>query len=335
MKLKTVKKSIFKILKIILPLGIGVYLTWYFYSNLSPEGKAGIPKAFASANYFWVFLALVTAWLGHMSRAYRWQFLMEPLGYKPKLVNLYHSTMIGYVLNFTIPRSGEIGRPGFLSKKENLPFDKVFGTVVAERIIDVIMLLGITFGTSLLVGNEVIEGFTKTDGETVNSYLLYAIVGLVLLGGIALIVSKKIRGFFIEKLKGMLEGVKTIFTMKKRMAFIFHTLFIWFTYILMMWLMALSLDGMESIGIKELMVSFVVGAAAIAITPGGIGLYPLFITAALVYFGYNEELASSFTILSWVVTTAFLVVLGVASLFAIDVKFNVMDAENELPKTTK
>lgn len=325
------KKSVIKILKIVLPLGIGVYLTWYFYSNLSPEGKAGIPKAFASANYFWVFLSLVTAWLGHMSRAYRWQFLMEPLGYKPKLVNLYHSTMIGYVLNFTIPRSGEIGRPGFLSKKENLPFDKVFGTVVAERIIDVIMLLGITFGTSLLVGKEVIDGFTKTD-KTGNSYVFYAIIGLFVLGSLALVVSKKLRAFFIEKVKGMLEGVKTIFTMKKRIAFIAHTLFIWITYVLLMYFMALSLGGMESIGIKELMVGFVVGAAAIAITPGGIGLYPLFITAALVYFGYDKDLASSFSILSWVVQTAFLVVMGVVSLFAIDVKFNVMDAENEIPE---
>jgi len=328
-----VKKSLIKLLKIVLPLGIGVYLTWYFYSNLSPEGKAGIPKAFADANYFWVFLSLVMAWLGHMSRAYRWQFLMEPLGYKPKLINLYHSTMIGYVLNFTIPRSGEIGRPGFLAKKENLPFDKVFGTVVAERIIDVIMLLGITFGTSLLVGKEVIDGFTKTGGQSGNSYVLYGILALMILGGVAVLVSKKLREFFLEKVKGMMEGVKTIFTMKKRVAFILHTLFIWATYVLLMWLMALSLNGMESIGIKELMVGFVVGAAAIAITPGGIGLYPLFITAALVYFGYDKDLASSFSILSWVVQTAFLVVMGVISLFAIDVKFNVMEAEKELPKT--
>lgn len=327
------KKNLTKILKIILPLGIGIYLTWYFYSNLSPEGKAGIPKAFAEANYFWVFLSLVTAWLGHMSRAYRWQFLMEPLGYKPKLINLYHSTMIGYVLNFTIPRSGEIGRPGFLSKKEELPFDKVFGTVVAERIIDVIMLLGITFGTSLLVGKEVIDGFTKTDNESGNSFVLIGIISFIILGGIALLFSKKLRKIFLEKVKGMLEGVKTIFTMKKRVAFIFHTLFIWVTYVLLMWFMALSLTGMETIGIKELMVGFVVGAAAIAITPGGIGLYPLFITAALVYFGYDKDLASSFSILSWVVQTAFLVVMGVISLFAINVKFNVMDAENEVPNS--
>lgn len=327
------KKNLTKILKIILPLGIGIYLTWYFYSNLSPEGKAGIPKAFAEANYFWVFLSLVTAWLGHMSRAYRWQFLMEPLGYKPKLINLYHSTMIGYVLNFTIPRSGEIGRPGFLSKKEELPFDKVFGTVVAERIIDVIMLLGITFGTSLLVGKEVIDGFTKTDNESGNSFVLIGIISFIFLGGIAVLFSKKLRMIFLEKVKGMLEGVKTIFTMKKRVAFIFHTLFIWVTYVLLMWFMALSLTGMETIGIKELMVGFVVGAAAIAITPGGIGLYPLFITAALVYFGYDKDLASSFSILSWVVQTAFLVVMGVISLFAINVKFNVMDAENEVPNS--
>ena len=115
------KKYIIKILKIVIPLGIGIYLTWFFYSGLTQGQKDAIPVAFASANYFWIMLALITAWLGHVSRAYRWKFLMEPLGYKPKLSNMYHATMIGYVLNFTIPRSGEIARPGFLAKKENLP----------------------------------------------------------------------------------------------------------------------------------------------------------------------------------------------------------------------
>lgn len=311
-------------------MGIGVYLTYFFYSGLTQEEKEAIPSAFSNANYFWVFLSIFAAWLGHLSRAYRWKFLMEPLGYNPKLVNMYHATMIGYVLNFTIPRSGEIARPGFLAKKEDLPFDKVFGTVVAERIIDVIMLLGITLGTSLMVGKEVIDGFTKRDPDTGTSYWMYGIIAVMVVGVIAVLSSKKLRTFFIEKLKGMWEGVKTIFTMKKRIPFILHTLFIWLTYVLLMWFMAQGVQGMESIGIKELMVGFVVGAAAIAVTPGGIGLYPIFITAALVYFGYNKDLASSFSIMSWVVQTVFLVVAGVYSLYAINIKFSNSEVEEQL-----
>lgn len=313
-----------------IPLGIGIYLTWFFYSGLTQDEKDAIPVAFKNANYFWVFLALLTAWLGHMSRAYRWKFLMEPLGYNPKLANMYHATMIGYVLNFTIPRSGEIARPGFLAKKENLPFDKVFGTVVAERIIDVVMLLLIMGGTTLLVGKEVIDGFTQNDQTSGPPYFLYAVLGIGVLGILALVISKKLRGFFVEKLKGMWEGVKTIFTMKKRIPFIFHTIFIWFTYVAMMWLMALGVNGMENIGIQELMVGFVVGAIAVGITPGGIGLYPIFITAALVYFGYDKEIASSFTILAWVLITLLLVVAGIYSLYAIKIKFSNSEVEDQL-----
>lgn len=311
-------------------MGIGIYLTWFFYSGLTQEEKNAIPVAFNNANYFWVLLSLIAAWLGHVSRAYRWKFLMEPLGYKPKLSNMYHSTMIGYVLNFTIPRSGEIARPGFLSKKENLPFDKVFGTVVAERIIDVIMLLLIMGVTSLLVGQEVIDGFTQRDESSGPPYLLYAFLAFAILGVLAFVISSKIRGFFIEKIKGMWEGVRTIFTMKKRIPFILHTFFIWFTYIILFWLMAQGVDGMEGIGIKELLVGFVVGAAAIAITPGGIGLYPIFITAALVYFGYDKDLASSFAIMAWVIQTLLLVVLGIYSLYAIKIKFSNSEVEEQL-----
>ena len=400
-KIDQLKKHIIKILKIVIPLGIGVYLTWFFYSGLTQEEKDAIPVAFTNANYFWVLLSLVAAWLGHMSRAYRWKFLMEPLGYKPKLSNMYHATMIGYVLNFTIPRSGEIARPGFLAKKEKLPFDKVFGTVVAERIIDVVMLLSILGITGLIVGKQVINdittkfevevviddkfnssflkpitlgdstnGFilltdvssklkkdyiiTKIDGMPVGGidffehnldakkvavsgllpegsymWLLYLLIGGFMIGAI-LISIKKIRKLLIEKMKGMWEGVKTIFTMKKRIPFIFHTLFIWFTYVMLMWLMAQAVDGMESIGIKELLVGFMVGAIAIGITPGGIGLYPMFIAGALVYFGYDNGLASSFAIMAWVIQTILLVALGIYSLYAIKIKFSNSEVEEQV-----
>ncbi len=404
-KLFPLKKNLIKALKIIIPMGIGIYLTWYFYSGLTPKEKEAIPVAFANANYFWVLLAVVVAWLGHFSRAYRWKFLMEPLGYKPKLASLYHATMIGYVLNFTIPRSGEVARPGFLAKKENLPFDKVFGTVVAERIIDVIMLLGIMFITGLMVGSDVIDDITKkfevnatisndfnssnlkaiiledsttgykvlTDlsndlrkdyvitevngksledesglnyfeknkGEQIklkgwlpvksNFWLYIILIGGFLVGAILLMI-KKIRQFLIAKLMGMWDGVKTIFTMKKRIPFILHTLFIWATYILLMWFMAQGVEGMEGIGIKALMVGFVVGAVAIAITPGGIGLYPIFITAALVNYDFGKDLASGFSIMAWVIMTVFLVIAGIYSLYAIDIKFSNAEVEDQLNK---
>lgn len=395
------KQQLIKLLKVIIPVGIGIYLTWFFYSSLSPKEKQAIPNAFANANYLWVFLSVFIAWLGHVSRAYRWKFMMEPLGYKPKLVNLYHATMIGYVINYTIPRSGEIARPGFLAKKENLPFDKIFGTVVAERIIDLVMIMAIMGITSFMVGSSVIDDLTKNfdttlvldatievsdfektilkDGtvgfralsdispELKKEYLVTTInkeevidmalslqkyqgqevsvkgkrpegsntlLYLIAIGGIVvgatLFLIKKIRNVIISKIMGIWDGVKTIFTMKKRIPFIFHTLFIWFTYIFMMWTMAQGVEGMEGLTPKAMMVAFVVGAVAIAVTPGGIGLYPIFVTGALVYFGFSKDIASGYSIMMWVVQTIFLVVAGIYSLYAINIKFSNAEIEEKM-----
>lgn len=392
------KDTIIKILKIVIPLGIGVYLTWFFYANLSQEEKEGIPKAFANANYFWVILSLVFAWVSHFSRAYRWKYQLEHLGYKPKISSLYHSVMIGYIINLTVPRSGEFARAGFFSKKENVPFDKAFGTIVAERVIDVIMLLGVFFITTLYVGGEVIDDITKPKfekeiaitkefldatefkkieeqgaqvlvlnkslneieegsviktigktevdsktplemwmGEKViikgtppkkSNILLYSIIGgLMLLGGLVFLLVKKIRKLITDKVKGLWEGVKSIFFLKKRVAFIFHTLLIWVCYIAMFWICALGVEGVSGMGLNAVLVCFVVGGVAMTATPGGIGLYPLFVTAALVYFGFSKAEASGFSILMWVAQTVFLILFGLYSLFAINVKFTAADAE--------
>jgi len=104
-------------------------------------------QAFKNANYLWVFLALVVALLSHISRAYRWKYLLLPLGIKPKLSLMYHSVMIGYIINLTIPRSGEVARAGYFSKYQKTSTDKIFGTIVVERVIDLVMFGQVVLGT--------------------------------------------------------------------------------------------------------------------------------------------------------------------------------------------
>ena len=317
------KNKIIRLLKIILPLGIGIYLTWYFYSTLSAEQKEDIPKAFSSVNYFWVFLSIVIAWLSHFSRAYRWKYMLEPLGHKAKVSTMYHSVMIGYIINLTIPRSGEFARAGFFAKKENLPVETVFGTIVAERVVDLIMLAILTFVTYFLVGKDAIETMTANPNGNDNNgipwlYIITSAVGIFTI--FALIISNKIKTWFVLKMKGLWSGVKTVFTLKKKFLYLAHTLFIWFCYIIMFWVCAQGLDGMSNMSLDTLMSCFIVGAVAIAATPGGIGLYPIFVTAALVYGNHNEVEASSFAILIWVIQTLFLVIFGLFSLFAINIK---------------
>lgn len=292
-----------------------MYLTWYFLSGLSDKDLEQTKDAFFNADYLWIALSLLIAFSGHLSRAYRWLFLLEPLGYKPKLSNAYHAVMSGYIINYTVPRSGEVARAGLLTQSENVPFEKGFATIVVERIIDVLMLGGIVLLTTLLQANS--DKFEKImdRGEDGNSMLIWYILGTgLLLGIVGFIVylkNERIKKWVNEKLKGFWEGIKSIWTMKRKWPFVFHTLFIWATYIGMMWASAMAFEETKDIRVEAILGAFVVGAAAIAILPGGIGVYPLWVTAVL---GIYDIDFAAFGIFVWVAQTSLILVLGLLSL---------------------
>lgn len=314
------KRKISSALKIILPIAVGVYLTWYFISNSTPEQKKDFIGAFQEANYFWILCSLIIAFLSHLSRAYRWKFLLEPLGYKPKLGVMYHSVMIGYIINLTIPRSGELARAGYFSKFEGASSDKVFGTIVVERIIDLVMFGGVFFIALWLQTDpeqfNQIKALAGSDGFP--NWVLYTGVSLAVLVVLLIILIKKLREKVLNFIKGIIEGCLSILKLKNKLAFIFHTIFIWIAYVAMFWVTALALPEMNSIPLNATFACFVAGAIAVGATPGGIGLYPIMVTAVLYnLYGYDEGVAKSFSMLMWVVQTIFIVVLGIISLLMI------------------
>ena len=134
------KKKIIKFLKLSIPILFGFGLIWLFYDALCENEKTDLFKAFKSANYLWVILSLLLGWLSHLSRARRQSYLLKPLGYKVGFWNTYHAIMIGYLVNLAFPRAGEASRAGVLFKTEKVPFEKGFGTIIAERALDVLML---------------------------------------------------------------------------------------------------------------------------------------------------------------------------------------------------
>lgn len=312
------KKLAIKILKIGLPIAIGIYLSWYFFSGLTDKQLDQTKDAFYNANYFWIFLSLFISLLSHISRSYRWLFLLETMGYKPKFSNAYHAVMSGYVINFTVPRSGEIARAGLLASYEKVPFEKGFATIIVERVVDVIMLGTIVLITGYLQTNS--EEFNKItqgfEGGS-NNLIWYILIGMFVFGAIGLFFyfkNAKIKSFVNEKLVGFYEGLKSIWTMKKKWAYIFHTLFIWFCYVGTVWFTALAFEETKDITIGCVFGIFVVGAAAISLLPGGIGAYPAWTTAVLLL--YNVDFAG-YGIISWLGQTIMLVSLGLISLFLI------------------
>lgn len=312
------KNTAIKILKIGLPIAIGIYLSWYFFSGLTDKQIDQTKNAYYNANYFWIFLSLFVSLLSHISRSYRWLFLLETMGYKPKFSNAYHAVMSGYVINFTVPRSGEIARAGLLASYEKVPFEKGFATIVVERVVDVIMLGIIVLITGYLqADNEAFKQITKTAEGGSNNLIWYALIGATVFGIIGLVFyfkNAKFKSFVNEKLKGFYEGLKSIWTMKKKWAYIFHTLFIWFCYVATVWIAALAFEETKDITVACVFGIFVVGAAAISLLPGGIGAYPAWTTSVLLLYGVDF---AGYGIFTWVGQTIMLVLLGLISLFLI------------------
>lgn len=304
-----------KILKTLLPIALGVFLVWYSYYKTSPEDRTQILFYIKEADLFWVSISILLGILGHISRAVRWNFLLEPLGYKPKIINNIFIILMAYFANLGIPRTGEILRATALTTYEGVPFEKGFGTIVTERVIDVIMLLSL-IGITLLLQTDIILGFLQDKGFNIKGLLLLMGAGLVGLVLFFLFIKKsshkiaiKIKGF----VKGLMEGVFSIFKMKKKWAFVLHTLFIWGCYIGMLWVIKFTVPETIHLSLSQLMVAFVAGSFAMTATNGGIGLYPIAVSSALTIFGISAVSGDAFGWIMWIAQTLMIVVFGAIS----------------------
>jgi len=299
--------SIKKILKIILPLVLGGVLVWYSIANISIDT---LIKYFKEANYSWIFLGLFFGILSHLSRAYRWKFMLEPIGFKPKFTNSILAVLIGYLVNLAVPRAGEVSRALVLTNYEEVPFEKGFGTIVAERIADLIMMLSIVVITLFVQFDFIYELLTNNFNPT------KIVIGLVVLSiGFYTLTSfvKKATSGFLLKIKtfvsGLAEGITSIFKMKNKWAFIFHTLFIWVMYVAMFWATIPAIEDLN-VPLGGILIGFIAGGFSIAATNGGIGLYPIAVAGALALFDIPTEPATAFGWIMWTAQTAMIIVFG-------------------------
>ncbi len=286
---------------------MGGFLVWYSLRIVSPEE---LVQYFKDANYWWVALGLFFGILSHLSRAYRWKYLLEPLGYKPKLINSTLAVLIAYLMNIFLPRAGEVTRAAVMSNYEDIPFEKGFGTIVAERLADLVMML-IVITITLFIQFDFIWELLIKDFNPIKSitYLLL-FIGFTI-GAVILI--KKGKSKFALKIKsfilGLKDGLLSIFKMKNKWAFIFHTLFIWTMYIAMFWATVPAINGLE-IPFGGILIGFIAGGFSMAATNGGVGLYPVAIAGALTLFGIDKVTGNAFGWIMWITQTAMIIIFG-------------------------
>ncbi|WP_421806078.1 lysylphosphatidylglycerol synthase transmembrane domain-containing protein [Flagellimonas sp.] len=308
-------KSLKKFLKLFVPIAFGLFLVWYSYNSTTPEEREQILHYISNASPFWVGISVIIGILSHISRAVRWKYLLEPMGYRPKTINTIFIVLISYFANLGIPRSGEILRATALTTYEKVPFEKGFGTIVTERVIDLLMLLIIILVT-LVLQTDFILGFLEQRGVNLIGAIGILFVGIVglFLGSYIIRKSKsplalKLKGF----LGGLQDGVLSLFRMKNKWPFILHTLFIWAAYFGMFWVIKYTVEETVPLSMGELLVAFVAGAFAMSTTNGGIGLYPIAVSAALGIYGISSVSGDAFGWIMWIAQTMMVVLFGTIS----------------------
>ncbi len=287
-------------------------MVWY---SLSKVSISKVIEYAQNADYTYIILGVFLGLLSHLSRSYRWIFMLEPMGYKIKFGNSLMAVFATYLINYTIPRAGEVARASILTNYEGVPFEKGFGTIVAERIADMLVMLGI-IAITLFLQFDFIYGFLVEKFNPVKIGI--ALVVCILLGLLFLRLIKQSNSKLALKIKnfanGLIEGALSIFKMKKKWAFIFHTLFIWGMYLLMFYVTSFSITELHGISAGAILIGFISASFSIAATNGGIGSYPLAIFAAFSIFGIAEEPSIAFGWIMWASQTLMIILFGGLSL---------------------
>ncbi|WP_223549793.1 lysylphosphatidylglycerol synthase transmembrane domain-containing protein [Aestuariivivens sp. NBU2969] len=311
------KLTIKKILKIMLPLLLGVFLVWYSLNDV-PLSK--ILEYWKASGKNWILLGVFLGLLSHLSRAYRWRFQLEPMGYQVRLGNSIMAVFATYLINYTIPRAGEVARASILTNYEDVPFEKGFGTIVAERIADLLVMLGIIIIT-LFLQFDFIYAFLM---ERFNPEKIIMALGLIII--VLLFFTLYVRksdSKIAVKIKhftsGLVEGALSIFKMKKKWAFIFHTLFIWGMYVLMFYVTSFAVPELHGVPFGAILIGFISASFSIAATNGGIGLYPLAVYGAFSIFGIDKDPSYAFGWIMWASQTFMIILLGGVSLIYLPV----------------
>jgi uncharacterized protein (TIRG00374 family) len=309
------KNQIGKWLTILIPLFIGIGIIYYQYTTLSSDEIEKIKISFQKANYYYILLSLIIACVGYWSRAYRWKFALNHLGYQTKFSSNFLTVCVSYLVNLTVPRSGEISRAALLKKYEDVPFDKAFGTIVAERIVDLLIFFIFVF-IGFVSQFDKIYQFLLSNNVSLQSLIITAIIGLLCFVIFVLIwiyAEWKIILKLKKKLSGLIEGITTVYIMKDKWKYIFHSFFIWFSYLMMFYVAIFALPETTEISFDVVIMGFIFGSLAVGFSNGGLGAYPFSIALIFSLYGITKDVGTAFGWLVWTSQTILAIFLGLIS----------------------
>lgn len=319
------KKSYLTILQYLFFLGLGILFVWLTIRGIGEEDWRHIKLSLQNARHWVIIPVIIFLLLSHYLRALRWKILMEPLGYSPTTFNTFAVVMIGYLVNAGVPRLGEVVKCTLLAKYENLRADRLVGTIVVERIVDLVSLL-IVFLLTLVFQWHIVGEFTlnlfgsffqdKTGHTSVAKLLRFLGVVAILLFLFYIILKRFGHIDIVAKIRkigvGVLHGLNTIRLIKHKALFIFYSVTIWSLYLLSTTAGIFALHETDHLGFAGGLTTLAIGSVGMIVTPGGIGAYPLMVAKLIELYGLDFDTTG--TALGWLLWTAQTVIILVVGL---------------------
>ena len=289
------------ILKYIASLSFAGLIIYILFRNQDP---VALVEKISEVEFGWVILSMIFGGWAYVNRGIRWIVLIDALGYKSSKINSVSAVSVGYFTNMFIPRAGEISRCTALNKVEKIPVDKLFGTILVERVLDFVFLIILFLLILILKFDLILQFFTElglqsSGSVTSSSTKYYVLVAVLLFCGLAYYLLKKwiVTTIFYEKITefidGLKEGFKSIKKMKRKSFFWFHTFSIWIMYFLMTYVCFQAIPETSHLSISDGLFLLVLGGIGMIIpTPGGVGSYHAIVMIGLSVLGVGTIVLS-------------------------------------------
>ena len=315
-------KRLFSILQFCIFFGLGIFLVWWSINKMDDKSWEHCKTAMKSARYLLLIPVFLIMLLSHISRAIRWKILMAPLGYFPRFINTFCAVMVGYLANLAFPRLGEVLKCTILGKYEKVPPDKLIGTILVERAVDVVSLI-IVFFIAVISQADIIGAYAK---QTINDKFLtgtkeYFFIKLLILLAVIIFIYFLLKFLFrrfghtvlINKIRNIITGIgiglSTIKILKNKWAFIFHSVLIWSCYAAGTYIGFFAIKETSMLPLAAAFPVLAFASIGMILTPGGIGAYPLFIMQVMALYNIEEGFGFANGTIQW--AAQFLIILFV------------------------
>jgi uncharacterized protein (TIRG00374 family) len=307
-----------KQLRILIPIVLGIFFIYITYRLTSQAERLLIWNYIKSAQIQYVVGAMLFGASADVIRGLRWQLLSKAIGYSSGTINSIASVFMCYTSNMAIPRSGEIIRATALSEYNKIPIGKTFGTIAAERVVDISISVLILFLVWILQYDVILESFFNEDNLMFidnNFWIIFSTVNIFIAIMFILITRvKKIKSFFTSVIEGFLSLTKL---KKKLFPFILLSLLIWTCYVLAFFTIKFSVTELNVIDSSLIFPAFVVGVFSISLSNHGLGVYPLAIALFLSNFGISTEIGLTYGWLAWSCQAIITLIFGGLSFFVL------------------